>query len=485
MSRRPRGWRSARTWGKALETGAESQDSTASVPSTMSAVPATARDSQGRFLQRFAAIPHARFSFSLVAIIVYLWVIHSYKLAIGDVAIGSALVAVLVRPGKLRIPTPLVVFAAFIAWAAVGMLVSLNPRATYEELSLLVKVWLVIFVIFNGVQSAQQLRILVIAWLAIFALYPLRGAYYNQFICHCTPAGRVAWNFVFENPNDLAALSFLPLGLAVCVALLERARLWRNLALVGIVFLGLLIFLTQSRGAMIALILTALWTIFSRRRPRDLAVMALAALVVWIAAPDTVWKRLSGLMNVSVESGMEGVDPERSAESRWLIWKVAANVFMSSPATGVGLAMYPLHHARTARNVSDLPTIQGMRDAHSTYLRLAAETGLPGLLLYLGICVSTFAYSSRIRRAIKNTRPREHQALLMLELSLAALLIAAFFGSFGVFVYAYLHFGALLVVAEVLKNEPWALPASKQQMATRSVDGSFAGAARLSARRSF
>jgi O-antigen ligase len=485
MTRRPRGWRSARAWDT-KRTDVGGGPTAASVPSAAPVTGPTPYLPGGRaqLLTRLAAAPRAKISFSLAAIILYLWVIHSYKLAIGDVAIGAALVAVLLKPGTIRVPPPLMFFAGFVAWSAIGLVVSLNQQATYDELVVLVKVWLVVFVIFNGIQSAAQLRVLVIAWLGIFALYPLRGAFYNQFVCHCTPAGRVAWNFVFENPNDLAALSFLPLGLAALVALIEPAKLWRNLAVGGIVFLGLLIFLTQSRGAMIALIITALWTILSRRRARDFLFIAAAAVVVWLAAPDSVWQRLGGLMNVSVDKGMRGVDDERSAESRWLIWKVAAKVIRSQPATGVGLAMYPYHHGATVRSVSNLPTVQGQRDAHSTYLRVAAETGLIGLGLYLALCFSTFGYVRRVRKEIGNTRPREQQALLMLQLSLVALLIAAFFGSFGVFVYAYLHFGAVLLVADVLKREPWPTPANALS-ATQPVDKSFVGATRLSARRGY
>lgn len=482
MTRRPRGWRSARAWdAKRTDVGELPGATGASMPSAPPVTGPPSPAGRAQLLARLAAAPRAKISFSLAAIILYLWVIHSYKLAIGDVAIGAALAAV-VLGGRIRIPTPLIFFAGFVAWSALGLVVSVDRQATYNELVLLVKVWLVIFVIFNGIQSAAQLRVLVIAWLGIFALYPLRGAFYNQFVCHCTPLGRVAWNFVFENPNDLAALSFLPLGLAVMVVLIESRKLWRNLALCGIMFIGLLIFLTQSRGAMIALILTAMWTILSRRRPRDLLVIAAAAVVVWVAAPNTVWKRLTGLLNVSVEQGMRGVDQERSAESRWLIWKVAARVIQSEPATGVGLAMYPYHHGRTVRSVSNLPTIQGQRDAHSTYLRVGAETGLIGLGLYLAMCWSTFAYVRRVRKEIGNTRPREQQALLMLQLSLAALLIAAFFGSFGVFVYAYLHFGAVLLVSDVLGRESWPLSATALP-ATPPVSRSFVGATRLSARR--
>jgi O-antigen ligase len=421
----------------------------------------------------------------VIAIMVYLWVIHSYKLAIGDVAIGSALVAVFITPGRIRIPRPLVYFGVFVGWAAIGMGISQNPQATYDEWVVLVKVWLVIFALFNGVRTAHELRVLVIAWLGLFALYPLRGAYYNQFICHCTPAGRVAWNFVFNNPNDLAALCFLPLGLAALIMLVEKRKLWKNLALAGIMSLTLLIFLTQSRGAMIALILTALWVLLSRRRARDFVVMALAAGVIALLAPDSVWTRLSGLKNASIDKGMSGVDEERSAESRWLIWKVAVAVTKSSPLTGVGLSQYPINHQVTAPTISRLRTIQGRRDAHSTYLRVSAETGIPGLLLYLCICGSTFAYLKKIRTELKPTRPRESQALYMLQLSLAALLISAFFGSFGTFVYAYLHFGAVIVVADVLSREPWPSKVPEYQVGAQPVVASFARNSRLSPRRSY
>lgn len=439
-----RGWRSARAFPR---PGAAA--GTTPAPADR---PATAA-----IVSRAWARP--RVGFTLIALTFYLWIVHSYKLPLGDVAVAALLASIVMRGNRLELPAPLAIFGLLAVWSATGLFVTENPAVTWKWVMDLVKLGVVFFCIVNVTRSAGELRLVTIAWLAIFALYPVRGAYYNQYICGCTEFGRVAWNFVFNNPNDLAALSFLPLGLSAALAIVERAKLWRYLAFAGTAVLSLMVFLTQSRGALLAIIASAIAIpLSSRRRTRDLAIVAALGAIVAIAAPKSVWDRLGGLANVSVEGGMKDVDPEGSAEARWKTWQIAGRVIASAPFTGVGVGMYPIHHARLARDANEQYTVRGARDAHSTYLRIAAETGYPGLAIFLSIWGAAFWYVRKVRRKLKPLRPREHRALFFLELSMLAYLLASVFGTYGMFVYTYLHIGMVWLFARVLSQEPWYVP---------------------------
>ena len=329
--------------------------------------------------------------------------------------------------------------------------------ATTDALIDLAKLWIIVFGLVNVIRTAAEFRFLAIAWLAVFALYPVRGALYNQYICQCTESGRVAWNFIFSNPNDLAGLTLVPLGLAAGVAYVERTGLWRLPSLIGVGVLALLVMLTQSRGAMLAMGTAAILLVLSsRRRGRDL--FLLTVMVASVAAPKTVWQRLAGLSNASVEGGMQDVDPEGSAEARWQIWQIAASTIQQSPLTGVGAGMMPATHRLEAlRRGADL-TVRGARDTHSTYLRVAAETGIPGLLLYLAIWGTLFARMRRARRFLRAARPREHQMLLFLELSLVAYQVASLFGTYGSLSFTYLYVGVAWLAADILERQPWYVP---------------------------
>jgi len=397
-----------------------------------------------------------RLGLGLVALVFWLWLIHSYKIAGGDIAVAALAVGVMLRGGQLRFPPVLQFFLIFILWNAVGLSATDSTVITTDAIYNLAKLWIITFCVLNTVRTAAELRFVIIAWLAFYALYPVRGALFNQYVCHCTEFGRVAWNFVFENPNDLAALSLVPLGLAAGVATVERTKVFRQAALAGVAVLALLVMLTQSRGALLALGVAAiLLPLSSRRKARDFLLLGLLFGAAAVLAPRGVWTRLAGLSKVSVEGDMVGVDEEGSAEARWKIWKIAAATARDHPLVGVGAGMMPVVSRLVTLAANDKGTVRGERDTHSTYLRIAAETGLPGLIFYLLTWGAVFLRVRSSRRSLRHVRYREHQLLLYLELGMIAFCVASIFGTYGALSFTYLSLAVAWLAATILEKEPW------------------------------
>lgn len=437
--RRPlRGWRSARAHG---------------LPST-AAVQTAAPVFAAPF--SYMAREPFRLGIGLVALTFYLWIVHSYKLPAVDVAVIGMTLGVMVRGGTIRLPFPLLCFGLLIIWAGLGLAVTDNTVRTTEALIDLTKLWIIAFCVVNVVRTAADFRFVVIAWLAVFALYPVRGALYNQYICHCANFGRVSWNFVFGNPNDLASLAMVPLGLAAGVATVERTKFFRICSLIGVVILSMIILLTQSRGAILGLGAAALLLLLtSRRKGRDIVALVVLMGAAILFAPKKVWERVAGLSNISVDAGMQGVDPEASAESRWAIWKIAFGTIRQNPVTGVGANMMPVRHRQEADRLNLPSTMRGERDTHSTYLKLAAEMGIPALILYLVMWGSVFRRVHRVRRSIVSVRPKDHQVLFYLELAMCAFMVASVFGSYGSLSFTYLIVSVAWLAADVLSRESW------------------------------
>ena len=437
MRRSLRGWRSARAHG---------------APSTAAAQTAAPAFAPFSYFQQ----QPLRIGIGLLALIFYLWVIHSYKLPGVDAAVIGMALGVLVRGGTVRVPFPLVMFGCLILWGCLGLAVSEDTTRTLDTLINLSKLWIIAFCVVNVVRSAAEFRFVVIAWLAVFALYPVRGALYNQYICQCTTLGRVTWNFVFGNPNDLAALTMIPLGLSAGVATVERTKFLRMSALAGVVILSMIILLTQSRGAILGLGAAALMLFFtSRRKARDIITLVVLLGAAIVFAPKSVWDRVAGLANISVEGDMQGVDPEASAESRWQIWQVAMRAIRSNPVTGVGADMMPIHHDKESARLNLRSTMRGQKDTHSTYLRLAAEMGLPALIIYLTMWGALFRRVHRVRRSLAKVRPKDHQVLFFLELAMVAYMVASVFGSYGYLSFTYLYVCVAWLAAEILERETW------------------------------
>jgi O-antigen ligase len=225
------------------------------------------------------------------------------------------------------------------------------------------------------------------------------------------------------------------------------------------IVLAILIMLTQSRGVMLGMGGAALLLLVtSRRRGRDLVLLVLMMGGAAIVAPKDVWQRLAGLANFSVESGMQGVDPEGSAESRWLIWQIAWSSVKEKPLLGVGAGMMPTAHRWEALRRNITFTARGVRDTHSTYLRIAAEHGVPGFILYVAMWVALFAHLRRVRRTLRDSRPKEYQVLVFLELAMVAFMIASIFGTYGAIAFTYLSMSVIWLTATILEHEPWYVP---------------------------
>jgi O-antigen ligase len=396
-----------------------------------------------------------RWSPIYVAFLWYMAAITTYHLPGAGVAIAAALVALFLEREPLRFPALLGWLGAFIAWAAVGYPLARFPEQVQESLTQLAKVWLIVLVAANALRTHQQIRFFVIFFVACFALYPLRGAAVNYYFAGHTLFGRAVWDFIYANPNSLAAIALLQLSMVVGLLATERNKSWVWLvALAGVVLLPFLILMTQSRGGFTALSVFAILLLAYRRR-RPLVLLAAAGLAISLAliAPIGVWTRVSGLSKATRTANLQEVDPEGSAKQRFEIWKVAAKMIGDQPMLGVGVGAYPLAHVSYALDEEFDPTARGTRDTHSTVLKVFAETGAPGLLLFLGLLLTTVWKAERIRRACRARLPRPSTQLLYLEFGLAAFLVEGIFASLAHVSFLYIHLALIWAVAEACRHD--------------------------------
>ena len=215
----------------------------------------------------------------------------------------------------------------------------------------------------------------------------------------------------------------------------------------------LLVLLTKSRGAVIALILFATLTLRGRISLKTIVPLVLVGAIAVALAPSDLWTRLSGLSKFSTETGadLRQVDPEGSAEARWYILVIASQIVRDHPTVGVGVGAYPwAHWAYSPRNANLPWYARGPKDTHNTYMNLAAETGLPGLALFLGLIGAILARVEHVRRRVRRTMPAASRQLVYLEAGLAAYLLAGVFGSFAKLPFLYIHLALMLAVSSAI-----------------------------------
>jgi len=387
------------------------------------------------------------------ALIIYLWTIHSYKLPIGFLVSVVLLASLILSGERIRCPAPVLLFGLFLGWATLGSLTSGYWSTVSERLQDYWKVWLIFLGAVNVLRTPSQIRAFLIAYLAIFALYPIRGILYNIAIRE-HHNGRYAWNFIFSNPNDFATLTFPMFGLTV-VALQSATKGWqRAAAAIGVLVLPVCVIFTQSRAGFLGIAVFAVLLLL-RTRPnlRVIALVVVAAGAVAFFAPPEVWQRIGGMREMS----------DASAHDRSTIWKVAAVMISEHPMFGVGIGAYPLAHFDHSLLRLEWANVQGYWDTHSTWLCILAETGFPGLILYLAMLVSVFRRLTRARRLLPPAFEEWRLDLRYLEAGLAGYMVAASFGVYQSLPFIYVYLAFAWALAGVFESEAARVALSQPQ----------------------
>ena len=374
---------------------------------------------------------------TFVVFLAYVFIIVTYKLGLGTVAMALALVSLCFIHQPLRAPRFLWFFAAWTVWAAIGYAVTPYPDEVWAALVQQGKLLLVAVVAVNALRTRNQVIYFMLFVLVSYLLFPIRATLVN-YVTGYRNVGRAVGPFIYENANDLAAITILMLALALALFAGEHRRtLVRWVGLVCAVPFVITILLTQSRGAFLALVAFALPSgiALARRRPRLVPVFAALVAVALYVTPAGLWERLGGLSKATSIETIGDMDPEGSARVRFAVLQTAGRILADHPVLGVGLGAYA--HANRDYN----PALGGY-DTHNTYVNIAAETGLPGLLLFLGMMISLLREAIAARRYADRVGSSSGAAELprWLLLGLIAFLVAAVFGSFSklAFVYVYL-----------------------------------------------
>jgi O-antigen ligase len=111
-----------------------------------------------------------------------------------------------------------------------------------------------------------------------------------------------------------------------------------------------------------------------------------------------------------------------NANARLVAWRSGLRMIEKNPIGGVGLGMFKplMKHYFPGRD----PGISSM--GHNAYLEIAAEDGIPALVVFLALLVSTYRRLDRCRR-ISGVPPLIQQSALGLQAGLVGGSVAIFF----------------------------------------------------------
>jgi O-antigen ligase len=263
-----------------------------------------------------------------------------------------------------------------------------------------------------AVRNARELRRVLMLCAAIYVLV-LPYSYRNAMRF----GGRLGTGLSEANYLALNLVLLLPLAVVFARVSRPRSTLW----VVAAAVLALEIFMTGSRGGFVGLVAVAVLLILRFAKRRLLITTGMIALLVvgLFLVPTTMSERLLGSV---LGDEIERADVAVSNAQRQAVLIAGLRMIVANPVSGVGLGQFKdemMHYVTP----DAAPHI-----AHNTYLEIAAELGVPALIVFLTIPVATYLSLRRSEQLAITAGARGlRDFAVALEIGLCGYLVSATF----------------------------------------------------------
>jgi putative inorganic carbon (HCO3(-)) transporter len=415
----------------------------------------------------------------LFTLLLYIRPQEMYPEVIGDfplvkiVAIATLLAyfaSALTAGGRLSVwPVELSMVLVIAALGLAFMPIAASSEDSQDMLfDVFLKVVIIFAVMINVLNTRERLRSIlkVVVFcgtgLAIYAIYSyLQG---HIIVTGSKLVVRIAGlvEGMFGNPNDLATgLAILvPISVALAVTRSGWARIAFFACTVALVS-GIVV--TFSRGGFLGLVAMGavlLWKVGRRNRVVTGLAFFVMLGVFMMMMPGGYASRLTTILNIEE-------DPTGSAQARRELLNRGLSLAASHPVVGLGMGNFHIYSIQE-------------QVAHNSYLEIAAELGLAGLVAYLIFMYVPFRSLRRIERETRDIQSsragpggdpghNDYYLSVALQAAFVAYLVCSFFSSIEYLWYIYYLVAYAVSIRQIRAAEQtafagqaeWARPAGR------------------------
>lgn len=298
---------------------------------------------------------------------------------------------------KIRIiwDSALTFMVLFILFGIISIFWTINLPYTLTSLSTYLLLTILYFLIINLIKSKTDLDQLMV-FLLIGSLILILSALIQWYELGFSDTTRISG--LSLNSNYLGTLMFLAL-LSIYWILINKNRFIKFVALFGLISTFFCILSSQSRGSVISFsLLGILFLLTSRKKYQAIIILIIIAFIFFRFGSDDLWSRFLMIGNET------GVDRFRD------LWPLGIELIKNNPLIGYGLGTNGLAIGSLfLRNLS----------VHNGILAVLIDTGLIGLILYLGFIISAIIHPIR---SYFNYRLKENRIYLFLQFLLISLI---------------------------------------------------------------
>ncbi len=340
----------------------------------------------------------------------------------------------------------------FLCWAALSYVWAESGPSAFGSVFRYALAMILVLIVFTAVQRERDVRIILTAMVAGAACAGFYGFLHppEKF----GDAARVSGTL--GNPNDLAAVLVVGIGLAGGLAAVSKSPLGRGLAIgsAGICLISLL--LTASRGGVVACAVMLVAAIVLARGKR--LAISLATLMVLLFG-------IGYLIMAAPKDTRDRLQHTGSGSGRTDIWTVGQRMVRAHPIRGVGTGNFTntsIHYLLEPGSLPHSQFISGTpQPAENTYLEVLAELGVVGAALFLSLVGFGLGCSISAMGRFRSVGERNLQALAAaIAIALVGLLASDVFAAqeYNRNLWLLLGLGpALLAIAKRMEAAPSAL----------------------------
>jgi len=316
---------------------------------------------------------------------------------VAAVLILIVLTYLLKKKGKINLPRfniTVIFWVLYCFWLIFDSLFSFDPQRSFLIASAIsMNVFLVCFVIYNEKYVLNLIK--AVLWTisisgTIYSLFDFflilsRRVYIifgHQFVPFTFTEGFIRGRSIFPNSNIFGSLLVFSIGSTVTLLFFNKNI--KEKLILGIEFVIMIIALvfTLSRSSILGTVIciTVIYWFISKGS----AVKHLRFIIVGILMAAAILEFFPNLSNAVLRL-------HRGLAGRQYLWAKAIELFKRFPITGIGIGMW--------KQISkeQLPE-------HSSYIAYLVESGLPGLLLFISIVVSSILTAIKTLAKVKVTK---------------------------------------------------------------------------------
>jgi probable O-glycosylation ligase (exosortase A-associated) len=372
------------------------------------------------------------------------WGLGQYNVALWITIAMFAGLAVRLKARFFKRSGVVAMIFALWAWWVVTTLTALDRPTAIDALNQISKIFLVCLVTTGLCDNRRNLHWVIVAICGSLAFHGMKYG------VHGIVTGGQAINQpiggMMSGNNENAIAFDIALPFLVYLGFEDKAK-WRKLCWWGAAGLtAMAVIFSYSRGGFVGMAAAAvvmIWRTKARIPALFIGAPSLVGLFL-LLAPTAHVERMMGIRAAATT--------DLSVLMRFQAWGVAKEITKAHPIVGIGPKNF-LGEAHRFPHPIDFPKME----IHNTYWEFLASSGIPGLLLYVGLVLAAFVVTTRVIRDVNRSGDARlswcGSMAKATQAAMASFLVASTFGSLMHFDMMYHLCAIAACVPAVLAHE--------------------------------